>query len=33
VIIWPDGNFSKHWKKVPQAEMHPANVLKFWEKA
>jgi peroxiredoxin Q/BCP len=33
VIIGPDGNVSKHWKKVPEAETHPAKVLEFLEKA
>lgn len=31
VIIGPDGRVSKHWKKVPQAETHPAKVLEFLE--
>ncbi|MBL7016802.1 MAG: peroxiredoxin [Kiritimatiellales bacterium] len=30
-IIGPDGNVSKHWKKVPKAEAHPAKVLEFLE--
>lgn len=30
-VIGPDGNVSKHWKKVPQAETHPARVLEFLE--
>ena len=30
-IIGPDGKVSKHWKKVPQAEVHPAKVLEFLE--
>ncbi|MBI9021115.1 MAG: peroxiredoxin [Verrucomicrobia bacterium] len=28
-VIGPDGNVSKRWKKVPQAETHPAKVLEF----
>lgn len=28
-IIGPDGRVSKHWKKVPKAETHPAKVLEF----
>lgn len=28
-IIGPDGRVSKHWKKVPKAEAHPAKVLEF----
>lgn len=31
VIIGPDGNVSKHWKKVPEAATHPAKVLEFLE--
>lgn len=31
VIIGPDGKVSKHWKKIPQAETHPAKVLEFLE--
>lgn len=31
VIIGPDGKVSKHWKKVPQAETHPAKVMEFLE--
>lgn len=30
-IIGPDGKVSKHWKKVPEAETHPAKVLEFLE--
>ncbi|MDH3346182.1 MAG: peroxiredoxin [Kiritimatiellaceae bacterium] len=30
-IIGPDGKVSKHWKKVPKAEAHPAKVLEFIE--
>ena len=30
-IIGPDGKVSKHWKKVPKAEAHPAKVLEFLE--
>jgi len=28
-IIGPDGNVSKHWKKVPKAADHPQKVLEF----
>jgi len=28
-VIGPDGNVSKHWKRVSQAETHPAKVLEF----
>jgi peroxiredoxin Q/BCP len=31
VIIGPDGNVSKHWKKVTKADEHPAKVLEFLE--
>ncbi len=31
VIIGPDGTVSKHWKKVPKADAHPAKVLEFLE--
>ncbi len=31
VIIGPDGNVSKHWKKVAKADEHPAKVLEFLE--
>lgn len=31
VIIAPDGTVSKHWKKVKQADEHPAQVLEFLE--
>ena len=31
VIINPDGNVSKHWKKVTKADEHPAKVLEFLE--
>jgi peroxiredoxin Q/BCP len=30
-IIGPDGKVSKHWKKVPKADAHPAKVLEFLE--
>ena len=30
-IIGPDGNVSKHWKKVPKAADHPQKVLEFLE--
>jgi len=29
VVIGPDGNVLKHWKKVPKAETHPEKVLEF----
>jgi len=28
-VVGPDGKVSKHWKKVPNADMHPAKVLEF----
>ena len=28
-VIGPDGKVAKHWKKVPQADTHPAKVLEF----
>ena len=28
VLVGPDGRVIKHWKKVPDAEAHPAQVLK-----
>jgi peroxiredoxin Q/BCP len=31
VVIGPDGNVSKHWKKVAKADEHPAKVLAFLE--
>ncbi|MFA5688168.1 MAG: peroxiredoxin [Kiritimatiellales bacterium] len=31
VIVGEDGKILKHWKKVPQAETHPAKVLEFLE--
>ena len=31
VIIGPDGNVSKHWKRVAKADEHPAKVLEFLE--
>ena len=31
VIVGPDGNVSKHWKKVTKADEHPAKVLEFLE--
>jgi len=31
VIIDPDGNVSKHWKRVAKADEHPAKVLEFLE--
>jgi peroxiredoxin Q/BCP len=29
VVIGPDGVVKKHWCKVPKAETHPADVLKY----
>jgi len=29
VIVGPDGMVVKHWPKVKNAEMHPAEVLEF----
>ena len=31
VVVGPDGNVSKHWKKVAKADAHPAKVLEFLE--
>jgi len=28
-IIGPDGKVLRHWKKVPKAETHPAQVLQY----
>jgi peroxiredoxin Q/BCP len=33
VWIGPDGKIKKHWKKVANAELHPAQVLKELQKA
>ncbi|NBW41902.1 peroxiredoxin [bacterium] len=30
-IIGPDGKVEKHWKRVPKAESHPEQVLKWFK--
>ena len=33
VVVGPDGNVLRHWKKVPKAEDHPRQVLEYLRKA